>query len=95
MFGSNFRDFVLQEQGQSSKTFEKSNSWDSGAEEEFEILESNNQEEATRDRHHSGDSGNCSEAEGEFEVLDGKIKRHQLFPKITLGMIMKLSRLVT
>ncbi|WP_253302255.1 host RNA manipulator TomO [Wolbachia endosymbiont of Psylliodes chrysocephala] len=47
---------------------ERRHSGDSGTEEEFEILERGE----IKERRHSEDSGNCSEAEGEFEVLDGK-----------------------
>lgn len=68
MFGPDFRDFVSQEQSQSSKILKKSNSGDSGAEEGFEILG----QEEIKEHRHSEDSGNCSEAEREFEVLDGK-----------------------
>ncbi|WP_264336299.1 MULTISPECIES: TomO hydrophobic C-terminal domain-containing protein [unclassified Wolbachia] len=59
MFGSHFRDFVSQEQDQSNKVLKKSNSRDSGTEEEFEILG----QEEIKERRHSEDSGNCSEAE--------------------------------
>ncbi|KLT21951.1 hypothetical protein wVul_1696 [Wolbachia endosymbiont of Armadillidium vulgare str. wVulC] len=61
MFGSNFRDFVSQKQGQPSEVFNKSDSRDSGAEEEFEILE----QEEIKERHHSEDSGNESQEDSE------------------------------
>lgn len=61
MFGPGFRDFVSQEQSRSSKILKKSDSRDSGAEEECEILE----KEEIKERCHSEDSGNCSEAEEE------------------------------
>ncbi|MBA8758429.1 ankyrin repeat domain-containing protein [Wolbachia pipientis] len=61
MFGPGFRDFVSQEQSRSSKILKKSDSRDSGAEEEFEILG----QEEIKERCHSEDSGNCSEAEEE------------------------------
>ncbi|WP_353284711.1 hypothetical protein [Wolbachia endosymbiont (group A) of Lasioglossum fulvicorne] len=68
MFGTDSRDFVSQEQSQSSKILKKSDSGDSGAEEEFEILG----QEEIKEHCHPEDSGNYPEAEGEFEVLDGK-----------------------
>ncbi|WP_250295889.1 hypothetical protein [Wolbachia endosymbiont of Oedothorax gibbosus] len=61
MFGPGFRDFVSQEQSRSSKILKKSDSRDSGAEEECKILE----KEEIKERCHSEDSGNCSEAEEE------------------------------